>query len=75
MGGEVILLHPNGNLSMSFFSETIHRQQATVLNVVPSLLNILIDYLRATDNKECLKTLRCISSGGKKQHFQHIFLF
>ena len=74
MGGQVILLHPNGNLSMSSFSETISHQQVTVLNVVPSLLNILIDYVRTTDDKECLKTLRCISSGGKKQYFQDLCL-
>jgi acyl-coenzyme A synthetase/AMP-(fatty) acid ligase len=74
MGGEVILLHPDGNLSMSFFSETIRRQQVTVLNIAPSLLNILTDYLRNTNNNECLKTLRCISSGGKKQYFQAMFL-
>jgi non-ribosomal peptide synthetase component F len=74
MGGQVILLHPNGNLSMTFFSETIARQQVTYLNIVPSLLIILIDYLRTTNNKECLKTLRCILFGGKKQ-YQNIFLY
>jgi len=67
MGGQVILLHPNGNLSMNFFSETIGRQQVTFLNVVPSLLSILGDYLHTANNKESLKTLRCVLSGGKIQ--------
>jgi hypothetical protein len=69
MGGQVVLLHPNGNLNMNFFSGTISRQQVTYLNIVPSLLTILIDYLRTTKNhKECLKTLCCISFEGKKQY-------
>jgi non-ribosomal peptide synthetase component F len=65
-GGQVILLHPNGNLNLNFFSETITHQQVTYLNIAPSLLPILIDYLRTTNNKECLKTLRSISFEGKK---------
>jgi non-ribosomal peptide synthetase component F len=65
-GGQVILLHPNGNLNMNFFSQTISCQQVTYLNIVPSLLTILIDYLRVTNNRECLKKLRSISLEGKK---------
>jgi hypothetical protein len=66
MGGQVTLLHPNGNLDMNFFSGTIARQQVTFLNIVPSLLAILISHLRITNNKDCLKTIRCISSQSKK---------
>ncbi|CAF1098352.1 unnamed protein product [Rotaria sp. Silwood1] len=65
MGGQAILLHPNGNLNMNFFSETIERQQITFFNIVPSLLSIFDDYLSTASSKENLKTLRCVLSGGE----------
>ncbi|CAF1354197.1 unnamed protein product [Adineta steineri] len=61
MGGQVVLLHPNGDLNMKLFSQTIHRQQVTILNIVSSSLTILTNYIRITNNNEYLKTLRCIS--------------
>jgi len=74
MGGQVILLHPNGNLDLNVFCGTINYQQVTYLNIVPSLLIILTDYLRSTNNKSYLKTLRCVSSGGKKHYYKDIFI-
>ncbi|CAF4360152.1 unnamed protein product [Rotaria sp. Silwood2] len=65
MGGQVILLHPNGNLSMITFSETIRRQQVTILNIMSSLLITLVDYLRTANNKECLQTLCCVLCRGE----------
>ncbi|CAF3193346.1 unnamed protein product [Rotaria sp. Silwood2] len=65
MGGQVILHHPNGNASVSCFSETIGRQQVTLLHTVPSLLIILGDYLSTIKNKNSLKTLRCVLSEGE----------
>jgi non-ribosomal peptide synthetase component F len=69
MGGQVTLLHPNGNLSMNVFCETINYQQVTCLNIVPSLLIILTNHLRSTKDSSCLKTLRCVSAGGKNEYF------
>ncbi|CAF3340149.1 unnamed protein product [Rotaria sp. Silwood2] len=65
MGGQVILHHPNGNASVSCFSETIGRQQVTLLHTIPSLLIILGDYLSTIKNKNSLKTLRCVLSEGE----------
>ena len=66
MGAEVVLLHPDGGLNMSFFSETIARQQVTYLNIHSSLLTILTDCLSMTNNKEYSKTLRCVSFRGRR---------
>lgn len=66
VGGQVSVLHPNGNIDMNIFSKTIMHQQVTHLNIVPSFLNILMDHLHDTDNKDCLRTIHCISSYGKQ---------
>lgn len=65
VGGQVIILHPNGNLDMNVFSKAISHKQVTCLNIAPSFLTILIDHLCNIDNKDCLRTLRCILSHGK----------
>jgi non-ribosomal peptide synthetase component F len=71
MGGQVIVLHPNGNFDMNVFSKTISHQQVTCLNIAPSFLTIVIDHLGNIDNKNCLKTLRCVLSHGKKPYYNH----
>lgn len=66
LGGHVILLHPNGDLNVSVWCETISCQQVTYLNILPSVMLTLVDHLRCTKNTSCLKTLRYISSEGKE---------
>ncbi len=65
MGGQIILLQPDGHFDMEVFAETINSHQVTYIGTVPSQLNELITYLRSTNNKNILKTLHTISSGGK----------
>ncbi len=73
-GGQVTLLHPNGNLNMNHFSKTISHQQVTCLNIAPSLLTMLIDHLCNIVDKDCLKTLRCVLFHGKKTHYTNFYM-
>ena len=52
VGGQVTLLHPNGNLDMNHFSKTISHQQVTCLNIAPSFLTMIIGHLCNVDNKD-----------------------
>ncbi len=65
MGGQIILLQPDGHFDMEVFAKTISSHQVTYIGIVPSQLNELITYLRSTNNKNILKTLHSIASGGK----------
>ncbi|CAF4718817.1 unnamed protein product, partial [Rotaria sp. Silwood2] len=65
MGGQLVLLSPHGNLDMSIFCSTISRHQVTYLGGVPSFFLMLTEFMAIVHEKNCLKTLQCISSGGK----------
>ncbi|CAF3000408.1 unnamed protein product, partial [Rotaria sp. Silwood2] len=65
MGGQAVLLPPDGDLDMSIFCSTISRHQVTYLGGVPSLFHMLTEFITIADEKNCLKTLQCISSGGE----------
>ncbi len=66
MGAQLILLQPNGHLDMEIFAKTIQHHQVTYLGTVPSQITELIVFLRNANEENLLKTLRCISSGGKR---------
>jgi non-ribosomal peptide synthetase component F len=67
-GGQLVVLKPDPyHLDMDYFSTTLQRYQITYLGTVPTLLTILIDYLRILpkDHQDTrLKSLRRIISGG-----------
>jgi acyl-CoA synthetase (AMP-forming)/AMP-acid ligase II len=65
MGGLVILLQPDGHFDIEAFVKTISYQQVTYMGTVPSQVNELVAFLHDKNEDNSLKTLRCISSGGK----------
>ena len=67
MCGQLIILRPYGELDMEMFSRTINRHQVTYLSTVPSQIINIAMFLHEKDQDNALKTLRCISSGGKDQ--------
>jgi acyl-CoA synthetase (AMP-forming)/AMP-acid ligase II len=65
MGGVIIVLPPDDHLDIKLIAKTISRQQVTYMGTVPSQVNEFIAFLQSRKEENLLKTLLCISSGGK----------
>ncbi|CAF1551752.1 unnamed protein product, partial [Adineta steineri] len=65
VGGQVIILHPYGQLDMELFSKTISHHQVSYLGTVPSQMINLTKFLNTTNRNYVLETLRCVSTGGE----------
>jgi hypothetical protein len=62
---QLALLKPHGNLDMEYLSKTIFDQNATYLGVVPTILIMLCEYLKSSDEyRHRIETIRRFSSGG-----------
>ncbi|CAF4174142.1 unnamed protein product, partial [Adineta steineri] len=64
VGGQVIILHPYGQLDMQLFSKTISHHQVSYLGTVPSQMINLTKFLNTTNRNYVFETLRCVSTGG-----------
>ncbi|CAF1463246.1 unnamed protein product, partial [Adineta steineri] len=64
VGGQVIILHPYGQLDMELFSKTITHHQVSYLGTVPSQMINLTKFLNTTNRNYVFETLRCVSTGG-----------
>ena len=71
-GATIVLLRPHGNLDTGYVCKTISRNQATLIDFVPTSLSMLCDYLNSnveSDTSKCLATLKLITVGGKRQYY------
>jgi non-ribosomal peptide synthetase component F len=70
LGATLVLLRPHGNFDTHYLCQTIAKSQATTIFFVPTSISILCEYLNSSVEMDCLNplfTLKCVSSGGKKQ--------
>ncbi|CAF4030005.1 unnamed protein product, partial [Adineta steineri] len=65
VGGQVVILHPYGQLDMELFSKTISHHQVSYLGTVPSQIVNLAKFLNTTNRNYVFETLRCVSTGGE----------
>ncbi len=66
MGGQVVLLPPDGHLDMEVLSKTINDHQVTYIGMVPSQVNELTAFLHNKNEQNILKTLRRLAVGGRR---------
>jgi len=74
MGGQVVLLQPEGHLDFEVLSKTISSHQVTYMGTVPSQVAELVAFLQNKNGTNLLETLRCISSGGKRYSYEILTL-
>jgi non-ribosomal peptide synthetase component F len=65
MGGQLVLLPPDGHLDMDVLSTTISSHQVTFLCSVPSVSTQLVGSLHEAHRQYALKTLARLSFGGE----------
>lgn len=65
LGGTSILLHPDGNMQLSYIIRTIQCQQASYMHSIPSHLRLICDYLDSEHAFDYLQTLRSLCSSGE----------
>jgi non-ribosomal peptide synthetase component F len=65
MGGELILLSPDGHLDIEVIAKTISRHEVTYMFGVPSQMNELIAFSQNINQEGHLRTIHRIASGGK----------
>ncbi|UJR34790.1 hypothetical protein I4U23_027571 [Adineta vaga] len=68
-GATIVLLRPHGNLDTHYLCETIEKNQATLIDFVPTSLSILCNYLSSNAESgisKCLATLKLITVGGEQ---------
>jgi acyl-coenzyme A synthetase/AMP-(fatty) acid ligase len=83
LGATLVLLRPHGNLDTGYLCQTIEKNQATIIDLVPTSLSILCDYLAICSKESVSKylaTLKLITVAGKKGNIMHksrvsLFLF
>ena len=69
LGATLILLRPVGHLDAEYIYRTIAMNQGTTLDLVPTSLSILCEYLKEksdSDSFTCLSTLHLITVGGEQ---------
>jgi acyl-coenzyme A synthetase/AMP-(fatty) acid ligase len=83
LGATLVLLRPHGNLDTDYLCQTIEKNQATIIDLVPTSLSILCDYLDIYSKERAsnyLATLKLITVGGKRRKIMQkrrisLFLF
>lgn len=58
IGGSLVLLRPNGHLDMSYFAQTLIRQQITTLTIGTSIIHALTNYLQMSERLETFTFVR-----------------
>ncbi len=61
VGGQLIVARPGGHKEIAYLIETIIEQHITIIQVVPSILQLLVENSRFTD----CKSLRIVFCGGE----------
>ncbi|CAF4166253.1 unnamed protein product, partial [Adineta steineri] len=64
LGGALIMLHPGGMTDFDYLSNVLQRKQITYLSTVPSLLYSFFIFIEENKNKNAVKYLRSLCSGG-----------
>ena len=64
VGGTIILLRPGGHLDISYFAQTVFRQQINTLLIGPTIIRALTSYLEMTQQFEIFKFVRHLSISG-----------
>lgn len=66
IGGKLVIAKPDGHLDTAYLTETIQKNNITILQLVPSLLNLLLD----ENGIENCKSLKTVFSGGEALTFE-----
>ncbi|CAF3797720.1 unnamed protein product [Adineta steineri] len=65
VGGTLVMLHPGGTIDLNYLSDVFQNKQITYLKAVPSLLHIVFTFIQQKKNKNAMKYLRSLCSGGE----------
>ena len=65
IGTTVIMLHPQGNYDFEYLSMHIERKQITFLYTVPTLLQLLFNFIKDTKKAYVMQYLRSLCTGGR----------
>ncbi|CAF4249332.1 unnamed protein product, partial [Rotaria sp. Silwood2] len=65
IGGSLVLLHPQGNLDLEYFSLTLFRHNVTYFAGVPSFISFLCDYLEKVQQLGRLARIKVLTFGGE----------
>lgn len=72
VGGTLVLLRPNGHLDMSYFAQTLIRQQITTLTIGTSIIRALTNYLQMNERLETFTFVRRLCLTGDDKLFSFI---
>lgn len=65
-GGKVFLLEPKKEYDVGQFCTDIMNHNITIIHMVPSVLELFLEYVQVKKNQEQLKSLRLVFSSGEK---------
>ncbi|CAF1373390.1 unnamed protein product, partial [Didymodactylos carnosus] len=67
VGATVIMLKPNGHLEINYLSHVIQHTQVTFIDIVPTLLRLLCEFLNANNQFNRIRTVRTFAVGGNRE--------
>ncbi|CAF1168864.1 unnamed protein product [Adineta steineri] len=70
VGSTLVLLRPGGHLDVAYFSQTLMRQQITILLTGPAIIRALTNYIENTQKTKTFDSVRhlCITGEAMKPH-------
>ena len=63
-GASLVMLRPEGHMDLEYLTGVLNQKQITVMHIVPSLLDSLINFLMKNNQTSAVKWLRSLCSGG-----------
>ncbi len=64
-GATLVMLHPRGTIDFDYLAEILEEKQITYINTVPSLLHSYFTFMKESNNRDAVKYLRSLCSGGE----------
>jgi bacitracin synthase 3 len=74
-GAKVCLLIPRGEKDPGIITQTVERNNVTTIHFVPSMLNVFLDYLKASGDEKKLSSLKQVITSGEALLFTHVERF
>ncbi|CAF0780319.1 unnamed protein product [Adineta steineri] len=71
IGSTIIMLRPQGNMSLEYMTKTLNGKQVSYISFVPSYANILLEFLES-HSISSLSSLRTVAVGGEASTVQLI---
>src|ERR1700722_8510747 len=65
VGATLVMLHPNGNMNFYYLAKVLKEKQITYMQVVPSLLQSLFNFLKEESRVSVMKSFQSVCSSGE----------